>query len=123
MEQKDRKNEITEQFLFELDKHLSELQSGEIDVAYEINEFAGLLFINPNHLSDTVSAVLGKSPCAVYEEKILDIAKEFIIHSEMPINEIAQKLDYDASNFTKFFKRHTGKTPIQLRKAFRKKIS
>ncbi|MGN7863119.1 helix-turn-helix domain-containing protein [Chryseobacterium sp. 22458] len=90
-------------------------------MAYEINDFAKLLFINPNHLSDTVSAVLGKSPCALYEEKLLDIAKEFIIHTETPINEIALKLDYDPSNFTKFFKRHTGMTPVQLRKSFHKK--
>ncbi|AQX84319.1 AraC family transcriptional regulator [Elizabethkingia sp. HX WHF] len=122
MELKNRKAEITEQFLLELNKHLVKLKSGEIDTAYEINEFANLLFINPNHLSDTISAVLGKSPCAVYEEKLLDIAKDFIRYSDMPINEIAQRLDYDPSNFTKFFKRHTGNTPVQYRKAFREKI-
>ena len=39
MELKNRKAEITEQFLLELNKHLVKLKSGEIDTAYEINEF------------------------------------------------------------------------------------
>lgn len=69
-----RKSEITDKFLFELDKHLAELKTGVVETAYEVNDFAELLFINPNHLSDTIKDVLGKSPCAVYEEKLLEIS-------------------------------------------------
>lgn len=64
--------------MVELDKHLTELKTGKIDVSYKINQFAGLLFINPNHLSDTIRALLGKPPCKVYEDKILDIAKNLL---------------------------------------------
>lgn len=110
-----RKIEIAEKFLFELNKHLTELKTGLVETAYEINEFAELLFINPNHLSDTVKEILGKSPCAIYEEKLIEISKELIINSNKPINEIARILDYDPSNFTKFFKRFTGKTPKEYR--------
>ncbi|MFP3831652.1 helix-turn-helix domain-containing protein [Chryseobacterium sp. SIMBA_028] len=110
-----RQVEIVNQFLAELDQHLADLQSGQVETAYEVNQFAELLFINPNHLSDTVKEVIGKSPCAVYEEKLIVISKDMIINTNKPINEIARILDYDPSNFTKFFKRFTGKTPKKYR--------
>ncbi|MFH7017316.1 helix-turn-helix domain-containing protein [Flavobacterium sp. FlaQc-47] len=110
-----RKIEITEKFILELDKHLNELKTGVVEKALEIHELADLLFIKKNHLSDTVKEVLGKSPCDIYEEKLVAISKDLIEHSNKPISEIARTLDYDPSNFTKFFKRFTGRTPKEYR--------
>jgi AraC-like DNA-binding protein len=112
-----RKIEIANQFLFELDKHLNELKTGQVEKSIELNEIAERLFIVPNHMSDTVSEVLGKSPCEIYENKLVEIAKEMLGSSNKPINEIARTLDYDPSNFTKFFKSYTGLTPSQYRKS------
>lgn len=111
-----RKAEIANQFLFELDKHLTELKTGQVEKALELNEIAERLFIGYNHLSDTVSEVFGKSPCEIYEEKLVGISKDLLEDSNKPINEIARTLDYDPSNFTKFFKTYTGLTPSQYRK-------
>ncbi|MNE82993.1 Arabinose operon regulatory protein [compost metagenome] len=102
---------------------MAELKNGVVETAYEVNDFAELLFINPNHLSDTIKDVLGKSPCAVYEEKLIEISKDLIQHSGKPINEIARILDYDPSNFTKFFKRFTGTTPTEYRKVKTEKLT
>jgi len=112
-----RKIEIANQFLFELDKHLTELKTGQVEKSIELNEIAERLFIVPNHMSDTVSEVLGKSPCEIYENKLVEISKEMLEKSNKSINEIARTLDYDPSNFTKFFKRFTGITPSQYRKS------
>ena len=122
MEHKDRniskrKIEIAKQFLFELDKHLTELKTGQVEKSFELNDLAKLLHIAPNHMSDTVSEVLGKSPCEIYENKLLEISKEMLEHSNKPVSEIARTLDYDPSNFTKFFKNYTGLTPSQYRKS------
>ena len=111
-----RKTEIANQFLTVLDNHLTELKTGQVEKSLELNEIAERLFIAPNHMTDTVSEVLGKSPCEIYEEKLLIISKELLESSNKPVNEIARTLDYDPSNFTKFFKNYTGLTPTQYRK-------
>jgi len=112
-----RKIEIARQFLFELDKHLTELKTGQVEKSIELNEIAERLFIVPNHMSDTVREVLGKSPCEIYENKLVEIAKDMLENSNKPVNEIARTLDYDPSNFTKFFKNYTGLTPSKYRKS------
>jgi len=112
-----RKIEIANQFLFELDKHLTELKTGQVEKSIELNEIAERLFIVPNHMSDTVREVLGKSPCEIYENKLVEIAKDMLENSNKPVNEIARTLDYDPSNFTKFFKNYTGLTPSKYRKS------
>jgi len=112
-----RKIEIANQFLFELEKHLTELKTGKAEKSLELNEIAERLFIVPNHMSDTISEVLGKSPCDIYETRLVEISKEMLEISNKSINEIARTLDYYPSNFTKFFKRFTGITPSQYRKS------
>jgi AraC family transcriptional regulator, regulatory protein of adaptative response / methylphosphotriester-DNA alkyltransferase methyltransferase len=70
---------------------------------FEINEFADLLHIHPTHLSNTLSQVLGQSPCDLYEQRLAKVAKELLRETNLPIGNIARQLFYDPSNFTKFF--------------------
>jgi AraC family transcriptional regulator, regulatory protein of adaptative response / methylphosphotriester-DNA alkyltransferase methyltransferase len=111
-----RQQEIIAKYNFELDKHLSELKAGKAEKTFEIKDLADLLFIHPVHLSNTIHEVLGQSPCDIYEEKLILIAKELLLASDRPVARIAENLTYDPSNFTKFFKRFTGMTPTEFRK-------
>ncbi len=111
-----RKQEIINSYELELDKHLLELKSGKAEKTFEIKDLANLLFIHPTHLSNTIHEVLGKSPCDIYEEKLITIAKDLLLQSDRHVARIAEDLTYDPSNFTKFFKRFTGTTPTEFRK-------
>lgn len=110
-----RQQEIVTQYLHELDKHLADLQQGKAESTFEIKDLAALLFIHPKHLSNTIHEVLGKSPCDIYEERLIAIAKELILSTNKPIAHIAQLLTFDPSNFTKFFKSYVGTTPKKFR--------
>lgn len=118
-----RKNEIASGFIKILDQHVTELAAGTVENAMEIKEIADLMFIDPNHLSDTIAEVLGKSPCTIYEEMLLAVSKELLAKPTMSITEIARRLDYDPSNFTKFFKRFTGMTPKAYRQIKSEKLT
>jgi AraC-like DNA-binding protein len=116
-----RPKEIVRQYLFHLDKHIDDLKNGRANKTLQIKDIAGLLFIHPKHLSNTIQDVLGKSPCDLYEERLIEISKELILSSDKSISSIAQHLTFDPSNFTKFFKSYTGMTPKKFRAANQKK--
>ena len=112
-----RPNEITKQFLEELDKHMLDLKSGKAEGTFEIQDIASLLHIHPTHLSNTIKEELKKSPCDIYEEKLMDVAKQLILSTKLSIAAIARQLTFDPSNFTKFFKHFEGITPKEFRES------
>lgn len=112
-----RSKEITEAYLRELDKHLDELKSGKAVSTFEVQDIAALLHIHPTHLSNTIQEELKRSPCDIYEERLVNMAKELILTTDLSIAEIARQLSFDPSNFSKFFKHFTGTTPKRFRDA------
>jgi AraC family transcriptional regulator of adaptative response / methylphosphotriester-DNA alkyltransferase methyltransferase len=110
-----RQRQIVSQYLQQLDRHLADLKVGKAHKTFEIKDLADLLFVSPKHLSNTIQEVLGKSPCDIYEERLIEISKELILTTDYTISHIAQTLTYDPSNFTKFFKSYEGITPKQFR--------
>ena len=76
-----------------------------------IYEFKNLL------VNDEFKMIVINSWQYLTENKLVEISKEMLENSTNSINEIARTLDYDPSNFTKFFKRFVGLTPTQYRKS------
>ncbi|TSJ38795.1 helix-turn-helix transcriptional regulator [Mucilaginibacter corticis] len=110
-----RQHEITADFLKEIDKHLDDLLKNDLPDMFEIRDFAEILHIHPTHLSNTIKLTTGKAPCFFFEEKIMVIARDMLKDNDQSIAQIAFKLTFDPSNFTKFFKRFEGVTPKQYR--------
>jgi AraC family transcriptional activator of pobA len=81
-----------------------------------VKEYALRLFISPNHLNKVVKKETGKSAGQLIGEMLCMEIKALLIHSELSISEIANRLDFtDASHFSKFFKRYAGITPMSYR--------
>jgi len=110
-----RQKEIVKEYLLQVEKHIGDLRNGLAERTHEIRDFADLMHVHPTHLSNTISQVTGKSPCDIYEHKLIDLAKELLISSNRPVAQIARQLDFDPSNFTKFFKIYQGTTPKRFR--------
>lgn len=82
-----------------------------------IEEYAQLLNITSNHLSQSVKAASGKNALSFINERILSEAKSLIQFTDYDISEIAYQLNFsDPANFGKFFKKHMALTPIEFRK-------
>jgi len=110
-----RPKELTAAYLKALDRHMDEFRSGTADRALEIHDFAEKLFVHPTHLSNTIQEVTGHSPCDLYEERLMDVARELLTTLPSSAAEIARQLTMDPSNFGKWFKSFEGITPKQYR--------
>ncbi len=81
-----------------------------------VAEYAGLMAITPNHLTQTVVQLTGKTSSQIIKSKQVLEIKRLLVHSNLNITEIAARLNFpDQSYFTKFFKRVTGMSPLQYR--------
>lgn len=82
-----------------------------------VEEYADLMNITAKHLSQTVKQASGKNALAFINERIIAEAKTLIRFTPLDIAEIAYQLNFtDPANFGKFFKKHTGITPLEFRK-------
>jgi AraC family transcriptional regulator, transcriptional activator of pobA len=83
-----------------------------------VEDYAQMLNITPNHLSQAVKAHTGKNALGFINERIMTEAKSLIRYTDFDMAEIAYRLDFsDPANFGKFFKKHSGQTPLEFRKS------
>lgn len=81
------------------------------------NEYAGLLYITPNHLNALCQDLLGKTAGELIRDRILLEAKRLLTNAKMTVTEIAYDLNFkDNSYFSRFFKKNSGMTPDEFRK-------
>jgi len=81
-------------------------------------EYAGLLFVTPNHLNSVCKEYLGMQSGEIIRNRIMLEAKRLLILPDWTISQVAYELNFnDNSYFTKFFKKVEGKTPEEFRKS------
>jgi AraC family transcriptional regulator, transcriptional activator of pobA len=75
-----------------------------------------MLAITPNHLTQTVTRLTGKTSLQIIKAKQILEIKRLLAHSSNNVSEIAALFNFpDQSYFTKFFKRETSVSPLQYR--------
>jgi AraC-like DNA-binding protein/mannose-6-phosphate isomerase-like protein (cupin superfamily) len=81
-----------------------------------LSDYAGMIGITANHLTQTVKQLTGKTSTQIIKAKQLLEIKRLLVHTNLNVSEIANQLNFDdQSYFTKFFKRETKLTPLQYR--------
>lgn len=82
-----------------------------------VKEYADLLSITANHLSQAVKQVSGKNALSFISGRLAAEARSLIHFTDSEIAEIAYQLNFsDPANFGKFFKKQTGLSPSEFRK-------
>lgn len=110
-----RQAEITESFLRVMNEHMDDFMAGRIEKMFHLKDIAGVMCLHPTHVSNIVKLHTGLHPCHFYERRILKEAKALLADPALSIREIAARLTYDNSNFTKFFRAFAGMTPTEYR--------
>ncbi len=114
----DRKNELAMQFLIFLDQHIEDVVKGRQTEFFSIRTIADNMAVSHTHFSFVIKDVLGQKPCHYYDQKIIDKAKNMLGEQNMTPADVARRLTYDPSNFSKFFKKWTGETPGQYKSQY-----
>lgn len=79
--------------------------------------YATVLSIHPNHLNSVVKSITGKTALNHIHNHIIKLAKSELIQTSLSVKEIAYNLHFELpNNFSSFFKKHTGVTPLTYRK-------
>jgi AraC-like DNA-binding protein len=105
-----RADDIFNRFL----KLLTEYHMRERNVGF----YADKLYLSPKYFSKLIKQASGRSAPDWIDSYVILEAKNFLKYSDMSIKEIVYRLHFsDQPTFTKFFKAHTGLTPVQFRKS------
>lgn len=81
-----------------------------------VTQYADLLSVTPNHLTQTLKQLTGKTSLEIVKSKQLLEIKRLLVHTNLGVSEIANQMNFaDQSYFTKFFKRETGVLPLAYR--------
>ena len=79
--------------------------------------YAQVLNIHPNHLNSVVKSITGKTALNHIHHHILKLAKAELVQTNLSVKEIAYSLHFESpNNFSSFFKKNTGFTPLSYRK-------
>ena len=82
----------------------------------KVTDYAGLLYVTPNHLNRTVKEVSGRTASDHIAEMIAQEAKALLRHTDLSVSEIACRLQFsESSSFNRFFKKESGRTPLEFR--------
>lgn len=80
--------------------------------------YADKLCLTPNYLNELVTLSMQISAKQYISNKIIGEAKRLLAYTDLPVSEIAAILTYETvSYFIRFFRMHTGQTPLAYRKA------
>jgi AraC-like DNA-binding protein len=83
---------------------------------HSVEEYAQLLHVSADHLSDEVKTRTGRNARDVIAARVVVEARHLLSHTPLSIAEIADRLHFsEPTHFTRFFKRHSKQTPREYR--------
>lgn len=90
----------------------------------QVAQYADMLHVTPGHLNDMVKNTLGRSAKQIIDGARMMEAKRMLFWGEHPIKQICWELNFeDDAYFNRFFKKHSGVTPLEFQKNIRKKYN
>ncbi|WP_336518045.1 AraC family transcriptional regulator [Pollutibacter soli] len=83
-------------------------------------EFASQLSVHPNHLNALLKKHTGQNISTHIRNRLLEEVKILLLQTDWSLQDIGYSIGFaDQPNFNSFFKKNTGTTPSEFRKAYR----
>lgn len=88
-----------------------------------IGAYADLLGVTESRLDRAVRAITGASAFETVQDRLLLEARRKLVYIAAPVSKLAYELGFeDPAYFWRFFRRRTGMTPTEFRKAERRRV-
>jgi AraC-like DNA-binding protein len=85
-----------------------------------VDHYARAAGVSPRRLGELLAAQTGKSTKQVIDERVILELKRLLAHTELSVKELAARTGFaEPTNLVKFFRHHTGATPLAFRAAHR----
>lgn len=92
------------------------LMERDYKLSRDVNDYADLMHITSKYLTNIVRQVAGHTPKTIIDQYVILQLKMQLQRSSQSIKEIAWEYHFtDVSFFCRYFKKHTGLTPQQMR--------
>lgn len=102
---------IVHRFLHAVELHLRD--------HWTIAQYATEVGVTPDRLNSTLRRATGRSPLTLIHERLIMEAEALLDDSRLQVREIAEELGFDdPAYFSRFYKRHTGRSPNRKRRSF-----
>lgn len=86
---------------------------------HSVRYYADKLCITPNYLNEITNSVMRVSAKQYIQDKIIEESKRLLAYTDASVSEIAFGLHFSTiSYFVRFFRLHTGMTPLSYRKKY-----
>ncbi len=80
-------------------------------------EIANHVFLNPDYMTRIVKKATGLPVSEYIQRERMELAKELLVKTEMPISHIAMQVGYQHfSQFSKIFRKHMNMSPVDYRR-------
>jgi len=107
------REEILHQFMLLIKDHCKQ--------QHEVAFYADKLNMTPGNLSRVITGASGKPPIKWIGDALVAEAKILLRSPDMNVQQASQELNFgDQSSFGKFFKKHTGLTPLEYKNNIKK---
>lgn len=86
---------------------------------HSVRYYADKLCITPNYLNEITNSVMRVSAKQYIQDKIIEESKRLLAYTDASVSEIAFGLHFSTiTYFVRFFRLHTGMTPLSYRKKY-----
>lgn len=114
------RSEVNSDVLAKFEQLLDEYFNGE-QIRREglptVKYFADKVYLSPNYFGDLIKKETGKTAQEYIQNKIISLAKEWILGTDKTVSQIANDLGFQYSqHFNRIFKKSVGCTPGEYRK-------
>ncbi|MDF2190094.1 helix-turn-helix transcriptional regulator [Paraflavitalea sp. CAU 1676] len=104
---------------YHLFERLVEMVEQRFAALHEVAQYAAGLGVAPRKLTAITKQFTGKTAKEIIDSRIVSEAKRYLQFSDLSVKEISNELNFaDQYQFSKYFKKHTGTSPLDFRQSF-----